>query len=250
MSERNRMVLLVVAVAAAIGAIWILAVAPKREQAADIGSQVAQAEQRRDDALARATTAESSRATYSRDYATIARLGKAVPPRADVASLVFQLEAAARAAKVDFRSVTVEDAPTIAPVAPAATTTDSSGGTEAPSEASAAAAATPAPAAAPTTDLQPRPFTFGFEGDYFGLQRLLAEIDRFSRLGGGDTLTVRGRLLTIASVSLNAGRGGLPQVKAQITARAYVAALPTALPVVGAQAAGAPAPTPASEVTP
>jgi hypothetical protein len=236
MKPRDRLIALVVAAVAAVGAIWFLAVTPKREQAADLAGQVAQAEQRRDDATARAATAESARATYSRDYATIARLGKAVPPRADVASLVFQLEAAARAAKVDFRSVAVQDAPTIAPVAPVPPPT---GGTDAPAGSGGADAAAPPPAApvAPASDVQPRPFTFGFEGDYLGLQHLLAAIDRFSRVGGGDTLRIRGRLLTIDSVALTSGRSGLPQVKAQITARAYVADLPSALAVGGASAA-------------
>ncbi|MEA2150431.1 MAG: hypothetical protein QOD69_2261 [Solirubrobacteraceae bacterium] len=251
MSPRDRIVALVVAAVAAVGAIWFLAVAPKRQQAAGLGAQVAQAEQRRDEATTRAAAAEATRATYGRDYATIARLGKAVPPRADVASLVFQLETVARAANVDFRSVSVEDAPTIAPVAPAPPAisgTDTSGG----SGGADAAAAAPPPAAAapaaPATDVQPRPFTFGFEGDYLGLQRLLAAIDRFSRVSGGATLKVRGRLLTIDGVSLTAGRSGLPQVKAQITARAYVADLPSTLSAGGSHARAVPAPTPASQV--
>ena len=44
-----------------------------------LGDQVALAEQRLADANARAATAEQARATYARDYATVARLGKAVP---------------------------------------------------------------------------------------------------------------------------------------------------------------------------
>jgi hypothetical protein len=250
MSPRDRLVALVVAAIAAMGVLWFLGVAPKRQQAADLGARVAQAEQHRDEATARAAAAESTRTTYSRDYATIARLGKAVPPRADVASLVFQLEAAARAAKVDFRSVTVQDAPTIAPVAPPPPPSDETGASGGSDGAGAAVATPPAPAAPdpPTPDVQPRPFTFDFEGDYLGLQRLLAAIDRFSHVGGGDTLEVRGRLLTVDGVSLTAGRSGLPQVRAQITARAYVAALPSTLSVGASQPRAVPAPTAASQV--
>jgi len=81
-------------------------------------------------------------------------------------------------------------------------------------------------------DVQPKPFTFAFEGDFSGLRRLLAAIDRFSRVSD-DTLSVSGRLLTIDSVVMTAGRGGLPQVKADIVAKAYVAELPAALSVDG-----------------
>jgi hypothetical protein len=236
MSARDRIVIVAVVSLATVAAGWFFAVAPKREAAAALAGQVAQAEARRDEANARATTAEAARATYTRDYATIARLGKAVPPRADVASLVYQLETAARAAKVDFRSVTVEDAPTIAPVAPVA---PPSAGASTTSPDVPATTATPA---APATDVTPRPFTFTFEGGYSGLRRLLAQIDRFSRVGD-DTLSVSGRLLTVDSVTMTPGRGGLPQVKADVTAKAYVAPLP---PEPSAAAAA----TPATEVTP
>jgi hypothetical protein len=225
MSTRDRIMLGIVAVAAVVAAMWFLAVAPKRQEAAGLGAQVVQAQARLDAANARGATVEPARASYRKDYATVARLGKAVPPRADVASLVFQLEAAARAANVDFRSVTVETAPATAP-APASS-----------KDAGAKATGTGAAPAAASVDSQP--FTFSFEGKFVGLRRLLAAIDRFSRVDGG-TLSVSGRLLTVDSVVMTAGRGGLPNVKADITAKAYVADLPAALP--GAQ--------PAAQVTP
>ncbi|HEV7884900.1 MAG TPA: hypothetical protein VGO81_15110 [Solirubrobacteraceae bacterium] len=216
MRTRDRLALSVVIVAAAVAAAWFLAIAPKRREAADLGAQVGQAQARRD-AAAGGASADVIRATYRKDYATIARLGKAVPPRADVASLVFQLEAAARAAKVDFRSVTVEDPPK---TAPAASSSSSGDGT-------AKAPATPAKAA---SDVAAQPFTFSFEGKFAGLRRLLAEINRFARVHHNGALAVRGRLLTIDSVVMTAGRRQLPWVKADITAKAYVADLPAALP--------------------
>jgi hypothetical protein len=218
MTIRDRAVLGILVVAAAVAAVWFAAVAPKREEAAGLGAQVAQAQARRDAAAARATTVEQARAAYRKDYATIARLGKAVPPRGDVASLVFQLESAARAAKVDFRSVTVESLPTTAP-APAA-----SSGDAASKDTTGGAAAT-----ATKSGVEPQPFTFSFEGSFGGLRRLLGAIGHFSRVDG-DTLAVSGRLLTIDSVVMTAGRGGLPNVKADIVAKAYVADLPAALP--------------------
>jgi hypothetical protein len=218
MSTRDRTGLGIVLVAAAVAALWFAAVAPKRQEAANLGTQVAQAQARGDTAAARAATVEQARAAYRKDYATIARLGKAVPPRGDIASLVFQLETAARAAKVDFRSVTVESLPTTAP-AP-----DASSGDAAAKDGTGGAAAT-----ATTSGVQPQPFTFSFEGSFGGLRRLLGAIGHFSRVAHG-TLAVSGRLLTIDSVVMTAGRGGLPKVKADIVAKAYVADLPVALP--------------------
>jgi hypothetical protein len=216
MSTRDRYVAGILAVAAAMAAVWFLVVAPKRQEATGLGAQVVQAQARRDAAIARATTVEQARAAYRKDYATIARLGKAVPPRGDVASLVFQLESAARAAKVDFRSVSVESLPTTAPTAAAT-----------PGDAAAKATADASPAT--TADVAPQPFTFSFEGSFRGLRRLLGAIDHFSRVDG-DTLAVSGRLLTVDSVVMTAGRGGLPNVKADIVAKAYVADLPALLP--------------------
>jgi hypothetical protein len=233
MTDRNRLLLGVIATVAALAAVWIYALAPKREEAAKLATSIAQAEQVRDSALARAAEADRARAGYDRDYSTVARLGKAVPQNADVPSLVYQLETAARRAKVDFRAVSVLDttpAPIAAPGTTSATTTTTAGG-----------------------GIEPAPFSFKFEGDFFGLQKLLARIDKFSRIKGTQ-VSVNGRLLTIDGVTLNPARGGLPRIQGIVTARAYVAELPDVLPGSGinpASDAGQPVTAvPASEVKP
>lgn len=212
MKSRDRLILAILGAAGLAAAFWFLAVAPKREQASALAAQVTQAQVRRDTATAKAANAEQARARYANDYATVARLGKALPPKADVPSLVFQLESAARAAKVDFRKVTVENQPAAAPGA-----TDT------------------------TSGISSTPFTFAFEGSFYGLQRMLREIGRFSRVKG-TKVSVSGRLLTLDQVKLSAGRDGLPSVKADITANAYVAPIPSTLPGQTAPAA--------SQVTP
>ncbi len=70
---------------------------------------------------------------------------------------------------------------------------------------------------------------------------MLREIGRFSRVKG-TKVSVSGRLLTLDQVKLSAGRDGLPSVKADITANAYVAPIPSTLPGQTAPAA--------SQVTP
>jgi hypothetical protein len=216
MGARGRSLLGIAAMIGTLVALWLFAVAPKRQQAARLSVGLVQAQQRLDAATAQAATAEQARATYAHDYATVARLGKAVPVSADVPSLVFQLESAARRAKVDFRAVSVLDSPPEAP--PAAGAVAPAGG-----------------------GIQPAPFSFKFEGTFAGLQRLLSEIDRFSRVKGTQ-VSVDGRLLTVDGVTLSPGRRGLPQIQGLVTAKAYVADLPSALP--GAPAAAVPAVTP------
>lgn len=225
MTEPGKIVLSVVGLIAAVAAAWVLLLAPKREQAATLQTKVVAAEQQRDAALARAAAAEQARASYDRDHATVARLGKAVPVNADVPSLVYQLETAARRAKVDFRAVSVLD-DTPEPSAPAGAAATAAGG----------------------GGVQPAPFSLKFEGTYFGLQKLLAAVDRFSRVKGTQ-VAVNGRLLTIDGLALSPGRGGLPKIGGTITARAYVAELPDPLPS-GAQAAGASTITAAAQEAP
>ena len=228
MKSRDRTVLCVLGLAGLAAALWFLALAPKRQEASDLAAKVTQAEARRDGANAKAAVAEQARATYRRDYAIVARLGKATPPSADVASLVYQLESAARDAKVDFRSVTSQAKP--ADSTPAAS----------------AAGGTPdASAGATTAAITSVPFSLTFEGSFFKAHKLLRSVGHFSRLRGRKVL-IRGRLLTIDGVTLSPGRAGFPRVKVEILARAYVAALPEALP----DASGAPAVTAAPTSTP
>jgi Tfp pilus assembly protein PilO len=247
MTARDRKLLGGVLVLALLAAAWFVLIAPKREEAASLADQIAQAEQRRDAAVAGATAAEAARAAYRDDYATVARLGKAVPQEADVPSLVYQLEAAARRAKVDFRSVRVESVTAAAPApAPAAKDTGASDPT-APAAGTAAAPAT-------TSGITPVPFTFTFDGDYFALRRFLSAVDRFSRVRG-EKVSVSGRLLTLDGVSLSPGRKGLPHVKAEVTAKAYVAPMPDPLPATAAAtppagAAATAAPVQTAQVTP
>ena len=216
MKTRDRIAVTFLGLAALTAALWFLALAPKREQAADLTAKVTQAESRLEAASSAAATAEQARASYRRDYATFARLGKATPPKADVASLVYQLESAARDAKVDFRSLS------------SPTETAEGAGDQATAEKPAS-----------TTGITPVPFTFTFEGSFFKLRKLLRSVDRFSRLRG-QKVSISGRLLTLDGIKLSPGRSGFPQVKVEIVARAYVAELPEPPPD------GAPAPTSAS----
>lgn len=228
MKPRDRLVLTILGVAAVMGVLWFFAVAPKRNEAKDIKAQVTATEQRRDSADRQASVAELAKATYSRDYATVARLGKAVPAKADVPSLVYQLESAARAANVDFRSISVQSSAEAAP--PPKSKPDAS------------------KAAAPSIGIEPKTFQFTFQGKFRSLRRLLSEIDRFARVTGSK-VSVSGRLLTIDTVALNPSEQGFPHIKAEIKANAYVADIPSALPAASSPQASADASAPTTTTT-
>lgn len=207
MTARDRVLILVLACIGLAAGFWFVGIAPKREDSKRLGADVQAAEKRLEVALAKVTKVESSRAKYRSDYATVARLGKAVPQDGDVASLVYQLESAARRAKVDVKAIHLEGGQAEAPAAPEA--------------------AAGAPAA--SGGLTPVPFSFTFEGTYTSLQRLLKAVRGQVRVNGSN-IAVIGRLLTVDAVDLTAAESGLPQVKAEIKARAFTASLPGAPP--------------------
>jgi hypothetical protein len=263
MTNRDRTLIGVVACLVAVAGFWFLALKPKRADAAAATARVAEAQTKLTAANQALASATSARAGFRTDYATAARLGKAVPDDDDAASLVFQLESAARKAGIDFRSLTVggaSGAPTTTPAQPSSSSSSSktSSGTSTtpstPPTPSTPSTTGTTGAAAGTSTLPPGvvagsdgmnnlPFTFVFDGDYFSLSKLLDLVRSFTTTNG-DTVTVRGRLMTIQSVNLQEGRNGFPQVKATVNATAYLAAQPISLP------GGATAPSPTGGTTP
>jgi hypothetical protein len=263
MSNRDRILIGVMACLVAVAGFWFVALKPKRAEATAAAARVAEAQTKLDTANQALASATSARASFETDYATAARLGKAVPDDDDAASLVFQLESVARKAGIDFRSLTVGGASS----GPTTTTTpaqpSSSSSSSSSSKSSSGTSTTPSttPSATPSTTgttgstglppgvvagtngMNNLPFTFVFDGDYFSLSKLLDLMRSFTTTNG-DTVTVRGRLMTVESVNLQEGRNGFPDVKATVTATAYLAAQPISLP------GGATAPSPTGGTTP
>ena len=65
------------------------------------------------------------------------------------------------------------------------------------------------------------PFTFNFDGGFFSMQQFLDRVADLTRVRDGG-VDVRGRLLTVDRVSLNASRDGFPKVHAEVAATAFV----------------------------
>ncbi len=178
---------------------------------------------------------------FPRMYASLGRLGKAVPADEDVPSLLVQLNHAAAQANVNFHSVELKlalaekseqeaaagaaAAATAAPAgadgaaAPAEGAAPAAEGAQAAPPAAGAAtasagAATPAagaavtdPAAvpaAPTGGFKVLPFEYKFKGDFFKLEELIHNISRLVERRNQE-LAVTGRLITIQGFTLKRG---------------------------------------------
>ena len=249
MTARDRIIIVVVLVAAALAGVWFVGLAPKRKEATDLQAKVDVAKQQLAEAQQSAAQAEQAKARYDRDYAEVATLGKAVPKSDAVPSLVYELQAAAHSARINFSSLKVaagnaQPVPsTPANTAAAAKNAEGSnsgssgssgsGSSSTPAASSSAAAASPAPATQAATSALPpgatvgsagfptMPFSFVFNGTFFDMERFLSEVQRFVRVDG-KSVDVRGRLLSIDGFALNAGPTGFPSVKATISATAYL----------------------------
>jgi Tfp pilus assembly protein PilO len=256
MTTRDRLVIVVVLLVAALAGFWFLALAPKRKEATDLNAQIATQTEQLTTAQSQAATARQAKARYNDDYAAVAKLGKAVPKSDALPSLVYQLQSVAHSSRIDFTSLKVSggggQGPAPAP-APAATATATAGGASASSASGSSAtqgsSATPAASAsgsastpattspAPATQaaaatLPPgatvgsagfptMPFSFIFSGTYFDMERFFADVQSFVKVNGKQ-VDANGRLLSIDGFGLVAGPGGFPNVKANIVATAYL----------------------------
>jgi Tfp pilus assembly protein PilO len=229
---RDRIIVMVVAAAAVLAGFWFLVLAPKRAEVAKLDADIVVQQQRLQTANAAVATAAQAKVNYRRDYATVATLGKAVPADDDMPSLLYQLDTAAKGARIDFQSLALSGSGGAAAApAPAATTgAETKDNTSPESGTEPAAAATPAPAA--TAALPPgatigaaglatMPFSFVFTGSFFDLQRFLSGVQGLVR-PTGDSVSVRGRLLTIEGISLTPGAQGMKRIKAALTATSYI----------------------------
>ncbi len=210
MTARDRTVVIVVAVLAALASAWFFVISPKRSQASKLGSQISSVQSQLDTARSELAQNEAAKSAFSTSYATLVRLGEAVPVDDNVPSLIYQLQGAAGDAKVDFRSLQL--------------TSNTSGSTPVPGSPSAAQAQTAAlppgatvgPAGFPTEQ-----FTFIFRGNFFHLADFFHRLQKFV-VATNSRVLVSGRLMTLNAISLAPGSGGFPQITASIGATTYL----------------------------
>ncbi len=227
MTTRDRLVAMGLIAAGILAGVWFLLVVPEQKKAASLGEQVTTAQQSVSSAEEKLSTARSARARYTAAYATVVRLGEAVPPSAQVPSLVYEIDQLSNSKHVDFQSITGSSSSSSASASSTSTTASASGG------------------------FSQMPFNFTFSGGFFDLYNLFNRLDGLAVQTQAGDLQVSGRLLTIQGISLTAasqeskGPEGSKkpketQLTGTVTATAYV------LPASQGLTAGATASGPAS----
>jgi Tfp pilus assembly protein PilO len=126
LTDRDRKIVLLLVPIVVLAVYWLLLLTPKREEAAIAGEELAAQEQRRDAAQLQLDQLAGARTDFAADYATMVRLGKAVPESVDMPTLLVQLQAAAAGTGISFTSIATEEREpaAVAPAPPAPGTGD------------------------------------------------------------------------------------------------------------------------------
>ena len=150
MSARDRKMLIAIVPIVVIVAYWFLLLSPKREEAATAKKDATEQQDRLSAAKSVADQAKGAKTNFAADYGEIVRLGKAIPSRVDMPSLLVQLDRAADGTDITFTKISQGER-TVAPVAASAVasvTPPPADGSTPPAAAAAAASSTPPPVAA------------------------------------------------------------------------------------------------------
>jgi type II secretory pathway pseudopilin PulG len=224
-TARDRIVLLVVAIVAALAAAWMFVIQPRRSEASQLSAQVSAQQTQLDTARAQVAQGEQARSQFPANYAKLVRLGEAVPADDDVPSLIYQIQGAANAAHVDFRTLQVSSAGGSSSTPPPSTSSGSSSGSQ-PSGSSSAASQSSSSSLPPGVAVGPagfptEQFTFSLQGNFFNLSDFFNRLQKFVA-AGKNQLSISGRLMTVNGISFSAAPQGFPQITASISATTYL----------------------------
>jgi hypothetical protein len=200
-SRSIRTLLVAVVALAAVGAYWKLALAPKRAEAAKLDQDVAVAEAQLVQTQSLIATYAGAQKQYKANYATMVRLGKAVPADDDTRSLLVQLDASAKRSGIDFDTINLN------------------GTGSGPAGDGASAVTTPG--AINTGAFSAMPFQFTFTGTFETLGSFFSRLENYVTLKG-ETIDVRGRLLRVESLKLEPAADGWPGLQATVGASSYL----------------------------
>ena len=227
--RNNPVIVAVIAAAIATAAFWFLALSPKRKEATQLSSQIATKQGELEVARSQVATYEKARTTYQASYATLARLGKAVPADDDIRSLLVQLDAAGKATNVDFTKLTVGGG--------GGSSSEATGETTGPN----GLASAPGTVPVGTAGISAMPFALTFSGSYFNLAGFFNRLDHFVAVHN-KRVKATGRLLRVETIGLTPSAGGYPRMTAQVNAASYLVAPTATTPAAGT--------TPATGTTP
>ena len=279
MKASDRTVIIVLAVVGALAAFWFLLLAPKRQEASELGDKIAQLET---DVAAQEALAADGRAAqddYQRNFSSLVLLGKAAPADGDTPAMLEQLVAISRKAKTDFELLEQGSATEVPEPIAAETTTDANaaappaGGEAAPAEGATppaegeAAAETTPVSAVPATEgsaatipigatvgsagLSVLPYDVRFTGDFFEIADLFKGVDEMVGSRAAE-VEVGGRLVTVNGFKMTKVDTTSP-LEVELSISTYVLPESQGLTAGGtstAPPATVPATTPVAEATP
>lgn len=236
MSGNNLAVVGLLAVAALGAAFWMLALSPKREEAAALEAEVTQLKSTLAQHEAEIVAGEEAREDFPVDYQKLVVLGKAVPGDDDVASLLVQLNRIADNAGAKFADLQLggggggggggeEAAPETAAPTEGATPTE------------AAAALLPLGATIGPAGLGVMPYTLTFDGNFFAIADFIKGLDSLVQTRN-ERVRVDGRLMTIDEFSLSSGDENSASLTANFTVTTYLTP-PGEEPAIAPESSGA-----------
>jgi hypothetical protein len=224
MTLTRSLMAVILAGVALLGALWVLAIAPKRGDLEDVRGQVVAEQKLLHSAEAQVAAYTVSRQQFHGLLSQLRRLDRAVPGRGDVPTLLRQLQHRAQARGSELSLIALKDGAQAATGAPS----------------TAAAPTTPGAVAGPG-GLSALPFTFEYTGKYFDLLEILATARQAVRVKGDRVIWIKGRLLTIDGLSFKRADAETKLTKAVVNGTAYFApdATATAPAATGAPATAA-----------
>jgi Tfp pilus assembly protein PilO len=205
LNSSNRLILAILAVVVLAVAFWMLLLAPKRDEASKLATEVSKLETSLSEHRAVVDTALEARKDFPTDYQQLVVLGKAVPKDDDTASLLVQLNKIANRTGVRFQVIKLnqeggsEPAAATTTPAPAEGPGSTTAGAASPTEV--AASTLPLGAAIGPAGLAVMPYTLTFTGDFFTLADFIKGLDSLVETEN-EKLGVSGRLITVNGFTL------------------------------------------------
>ena len=212
LKSTNGIVVAMLLIAVAGVLFWMLAVSPKREEAAKLDKQIVKLESSLTLHEEEVLQGEEAKAEYPAAYQKLIVLGKAAPGEDDTASLIVQINRIAEHSKIAFVDIELEGNPS----------EEEAASVEGASPTEASAALLPLGAAIGPEGLAVMPYKVNFQGNYFELAKFIGGVDALVRTRNED-VHVNGRLITLDGFSLQESpEGKLPQLEGSFLITTFV----------------------------
>jgi Tfp pilus assembly protein PilO len=223
LASSNRLIIAMLVIAALVVAFWMLLLSPKREEAATLGDEVAQA--RESLALHRSEVEQAfaARKRFPAEYEQLVVLGKAVPKGDETASLLVELNRLAGHARVRFEALHLSSGGSESESAPV----------EGASPTEVTASLLPLGATVGPAGLAVMPYELTFKGSFFQMADFIKGLDSLVKTKNA-AVDVTGRLITINGFTLTPDATvGFPQLEAKFSVATFVLP-PEETPTAGA----------------